>query len=138
MISIVFQGSRFPLPRKEISTQANTNRIRNGLPLPCCSQRRQTSPSGGIWSPCDPPSDDTFSKSQPLAGSGRPRNGSTARSFGLAELPQVGPLTSSSPPHFSVDDLIELCLFCSNDYRHVLEAINYRNVAISKRTLGTG
>lgn len=77
-------------------------------------------------------------ESHTRAGPGCPRKGSTARGFGLDEPPQVGPLTSIPPPHFSVDDLIELCLFVPGTTEHVLEAINYRNVAISKRTLGTG
>ena len=62
------------------------------------------------------------------AGPGCPRKGSTARGSGLAEPPQVGPLTSIPPPHFSVDDLIELCLFVPGTTEHVLEAINYQNV----------
>lgn len=129
---------RVPPPQKETSTQTNRNRIRNGLPLPCCSHSPQPCPLGGIGGPCAPTSNDTPSESHTRAGPGCPRKGSTARGFGLAEPPQVGPLTSIPPPHFSVDDLIELCLFVPGTTEHVLEAINYRNVAISKRTLGTG
>lgn len=125
-------------PQKETSTQTNRNRIRNGLPLPCCSHSPQPCPLGGIGGPCAPTSNDTPSESHTRAGPGCPKKGSTARGFGLAEPPQVGPLTSIPPPHFSVDDLIELCLFVPGTTEHVLEAINYRNVAISKRTLGTG
>lgn len=130
--------AKVPPPKKETSTKPTQNRIRNGLPLSCCSQSPQPHPRGAIWGPCASQSNDTPSESHTRTGPGCPRKGSTARGFGLAEPPQVGPLTSIPPPHFSVDDLIELCLFVPGTTEHVLEAINYRNVAISKRTLGTG
>lgn len=136
--SLGSEGESLPPPQKETSTQTNQKRIRNDLPRPCCSQSPQSRPVGGLRGPCASLSNDTPSESHSRAGPRRPRKGSTARGFGLAEPPQVGPLTTIPPPHFSVDDLIELCLFVPGTAEHVLEAINYRNVAISKRTPGTG
>lgn len=136
-LSIVFQGSGFPLPKKKPPLRPTEIEFE----MACLCPAAHIVPSlvllraSGVPAPqraTTPP------QSHIRAGPGCPRKGSTARGFGLAEPPQVGPLTSIPPPHFSVDDLIELCLFVPGTTEHVLEAINYRNVAISKRTLGTG
>lgn len=133
------EGEGFPLPQRKPPPKAakiEFEAIRLG---PAVRKAPSVVLWGGIWGPCASLSEDTPSESHTRAGPRCPRKGSTARGFGLAEPPQVGPLTSiPPPPHFSVDDLIELCLFVPGTTEHVLEAINYRNVAISKRTPGTG
>lgn len=136
LLSIAIKSQGFSSPNRDSPTHTKHNRIGNGLPVPCCSQSPQSHPLGRLWNPWASLSNCT------REGPGSPGTSSSAPGFGLAGSPQVCPLTRTPPPpfppsHFSVDDLIELCLFVPGAAKHVLEAINYRNVAASKRTLGT-
>lgn len=126
---LCFEGQGFTLPKRKQLHQPTKIEFEKVCLCPAVHKAPGLVSSGAIWGPCASQSTDTPSESLSRAGLGCPRKGSTASGRPLNKQPP--------PSHFSVDDLIELCLFVTGATEHVLEAINYRNVAISKRTLGT-